>query len=112
PRRLRPKGVPLQGRLPYTLPPRSQTAESDFPGAGVAELVDAPDSKSGSREGVRVRFSPSPPPLSRRIPVSARRRPAGPIRAEPACYRIVSAARNLASWPCPCQAPYAADPPC
>ena len=29
--------------------------------AGVAELVDAPDSKSGSRQGVGVRF-PSPAP--------------------------------------------------
>jgi hypothetical protein len=29
--------------------------------AGVAELVDAPDSKSGSREGVSVRFRPSVP---------------------------------------------------
>ena len=31
-------------------------------GAGVAELVDAPDSKSGSFTGVRVRVSPSAPP--------------------------------------------------
>ena len=30
--------------------------------AGVAELVDAPDSKSGSLRGVGVRF-PSPAPL-------------------------------------------------
>ncbi len=29
--------------------------------AGVVELVDAPDSKSGSRDGVSVRFRPPAP---------------------------------------------------
>ena len=29
--------------------------------AGVMELVDAPDSKSGARKGVRVRFPPPAP---------------------------------------------------
>ena len=33
--------------------------------AGVVELVDAPDSKSGARNGVRVRVPP-PAPLSKR----------------------------------------------
>ena len=49
----------LFARLPLTdlkIPPQ----------AAVAELVDAPDSKSGSLTGVRVRLSPAAP-LSRQI---------------------------------------------
>ena len=39
-------------------------ASQDPPHAGVAELVDAPDSKSGSGNRVRVRVSPPAPYLT------------------------------------------------
>ena len=35
--------------------------------AGMAELVDAPDSKSGSGNRVRVRFSLPAPPISSKL---------------------------------------------
>lgn len=62
-----------------------QTRPTDDPLAEVAELADAPDSKSGARKGMRVRLPPSAvahnllndKPLQNRsrLPVSAPRGP-------------------------------------
>ena len=41
--------------MPFRLPPGGRNVKH----AGVAELADAPDSKSGGRKAMRVRFSPS-----------------------------------------------------
>ena len=44
-----------------------QTKIRNFSIASVAEPVDAPDSKSGTREGVGVRVPPEAPKIARRL---------------------------------------------
>ena len=57
--------MPLSSSWPRTLDSQSRNSgsspDSGTTHAGVAELVDAPDSKSGGSNVLRVRFSPALP---------------------------------------------------
>jgi hypothetical protein len=66
--------------------------------AGVVELVDAPDSKSGARNGVRVRVPP-PAPLSA-IPIQGNRAIADHYKSPLLCpgSRLIRVSGDIASF--------------